>query len=246
MTFGSLFAGIGGLDLGLERAGMTCRWQVEIDPFCQKVLAKHWPEVARFKDVCAVGAHNLERVDVICGGFPCQDVSLAGKGAGIAAETRSGLWFEFARIIHEMQPAYALIENVEALRFRNGGLGIVLRDLAEIGYDAEWSVLRAADLGAIQPRSRLFIVAYPASLGRKRLVKTADSCSPGQGRESRATDLQQILDCPYGNGRSWPQPLLRRMDGLLPGRMDRLKALGNAIDPVVAEWLGRRLMEAAS
>ena len=101
MRFGSLFAGIGGMDLGLERAGMECAWQVEIDPYCQKVLAKHWPDVQRFGDIKDCGAHNLEPVDLICGGFPCQDISLAGKGAGIEGE-RSGLWSEYHRIICEL------------------------------------------------------------------------------------------------------------------------------------------------
>ena len=94
MTFGSLFSGIGGIDLGLERAGMECKWQVEIDPYCQKVLAKHWPDVRRYDDVRSVGADTLEAVDLIAGGFPCQDVSVAGKRAGLKEGTKSGLWFE--------------------------------------------------------------------------------------------------------------------------------------------------------
>jgi len=115
MTFGSLFAGIGGLDLGLERAGMSCQWQVEIDGFCQKVLHKHWPDVPKHKDIHDVGKHNLSTVDVICGGFPCQDVSVAGKGAGIKEGNRWGLWFEYHRIIRELRPRYVLVENVPGL-----------------------------------------------------------------------------------------------------------------------------------
>jgi DNA (cytosine-5)-methyltransferase 1 len=158
VTFGSLFAGIGGIDLGLERAGMTCKWQVEIDPWCRQVLAKHWPDVRRYEDVKAVGGDTLEPVELIAGGFPCQDVSVAGQGAGIKDGTRSGLWSEFHRIIRELRPRYVLVENVPGL-FANG-MGRVLGDLAEIGYDAEWEVLSAADVGAPHLRKRVFIVAY--------------------------------------------------------------------------------------
>jgi site-specific DNA-cytosine methylase len=114
MNVGSLFAGIGGFDLGFERAGMHTAWQVELDPYCRAVLAKHFPDAERFEDVREVGAHNLAPVDLICGGFPCQDLSVAGKGAGIDGE-RSGLWAEFARIIRELEPRYVVIENVPAL-----------------------------------------------------------------------------------------------------------------------------------
>ena len=112
MRIGSLFSGIGGLELGLERAGVgRVAWQVEIDPFCRAVLAKHWPDVERFEDVRSVGASNLSPVDVICGGFPCQDVSLAGLGRGLEGE-RSGLWFEYLRIVTEMRPRFVVVENV--------------------------------------------------------------------------------------------------------------------------------------
>ena len=160
LTFGSLFAGIGGFDLGLERAGMIPKWQVEINPFCRQVLAKHWPNVARYEDVKEVGASTLEPVNLICGGFPCQDISAAGKGAGLTG-SRSGLWFEFARILKELQPAYALIENVPPLRSR--GLGRILKDLREIGYDAEWHCIPASAIGAPHQRDRIWIVAYTAS-----------------------------------------------------------------------------------
>src|SRR6185312_32662 len=108
MTVGSLFAGIGGFDLGFERAGFEIKWQVEIDPFCRAVLAKHWPDVRRYEDVRTVGA-ELERVDVVCGGFPCQDISFAGDGAGLDGE-RSGLWREFSRLIGELRPRYVVVE----------------------------------------------------------------------------------------------------------------------------------------
>jgi DNA (cytosine-5)-methyltransferase 1 len=158
MKFGSLFCGIGGFDLGLERAGMQCAWQVEIDPYAQKVLAKHWPDVRRHADVCTFPPEegNWE-VDVICGGFPCQDISYAGKGAGLAG-ARSGLWYEFARIIGDLRPRYVIVENVSALLTR--GMGEVLGTLASLGYDAEWHVIPASAVGAPHRRDRVWIVAY--------------------------------------------------------------------------------------
>ncbi len=163
MTIGSLFSGIGGLELGLEWAGLgPVKWQVEQDDYANKVLAKHWPDVRRYTDVREVGRHNLERVDLICGGFPCQDVSVAGKQAGLKEGTRTGLWFEYARIIGELRPRYALVENVPGL-VGTGGLNRVLADIAEIGYDAEWTHLSASDVGAPHRRQRIFILAYPNS-----------------------------------------------------------------------------------
>ena len=162
MTFGSLFAGIGGFDLGLEWAGMECRWQVEINDFCQKVLAKHWPNVRRYGDVKDCGHHNLEAVDLICGGFPCQPVSVAGKRKGEADER--WLWPEFHRIIRELNPRWVLVENVPGLLSTNSGrlFGGILRDLAASGYDAEWDSIPAAAVGAPHLRYRVFIVAYPS------------------------------------------------------------------------------------
>jgi DNA (cytosine-5)-methyltransferase 1 len=159
VTFGELFAGIGGFSLGLERAGMTCKWQVEIDPYATAVLRKHWPDVPKHDDVRTfppTHTHTQDfSVDLICGGFPCQDISVAGKGAGLAGE-RSGLWNDFARIIRTVRPRWVVIENVPALTAR--GLGTVLRDLAEIGFDAEWHCIPASAVGAPHRRERIWIV----------------------------------------------------------------------------------------
>ncbi len=158
-----LFSGIGGFSLGLERTGgfETVAF-CEIEPFPRRVLAKHWPNVRQYEDVRTLTADTLRRdgiaVDVICGGFPCQDISHAGKGAGIEGK-RSGLWSEYARLIGELRPRYVLVENVSALLGR--GLDRVLGDLAEIGFDAEWNCIRAADVGAPHLRDRLWLVAYP-------------------------------------------------------------------------------------
>lgn len=172
----SLFAGIGGFDLGLERTGgfKTVAF-CEIDPFCQKVLAKHWPGVPIYDDVRELTAERLRadgtEPDCIAGGFPCQDISIAGDGAGLAGE-RSGLFFEIMRLAGELaaigRPVrYILLENVSALLGR--GLGDVLRALAAIGYDAEWHCIPVGRLGAPHERDRVWIIAYP-TVGRGRAV----------------------------------------------------------------------------
>jgi DNA (cytosine-5)-methyltransferase 1 len=160
LTFGSLFSGIGGFDLGFQRAGMVCRWQVEIDAACRQVLARHWPDVPRYEDVKNVGDGTLAPVDVICGGFPCQDVSVAGKRAGLAGE-RSGLWFEFHRILGELHPRWAVIENVPGLLSSNGGrdFAAIVSGLVELGYRVAWRVLDAQYFGVAQRRRRVFLVA---------------------------------------------------------------------------------------
>ena len=163
-----LFSGIGGFSLGLERSGAfkTVAF-CEIEPYCQKVLAKHWPQVPIYDDVRTITAERLATdgiaVDAICGGFPCQDISCAGKGAGIEGE-RSGLWFEYARIIGELRPRYVIVENVSALLSR--GLDRVLGTLAALGYNAEWHCIPASAVGAPHRRDRMWIVANSTSLGR--------------------------------------------------------------------------------
>lgn len=158
-----LFSGIGGFSLGLERTGgfETVAF-CEIEPFPRKVLAKHWPEVPIYDDVRTLTAERLAAdgiaVDVICGGFPCQDISFAGRGAGLAGE-RSGLFYQVARLIGEMGPRFVVLENVGALLSR--GLDAVLGTLASIGYDAEWHCIPASAVGAPHRRDRIWIVAYP-------------------------------------------------------------------------------------
>jgi DNA (cytosine-5)-methyltransferase 1 len=158
----SLFSGIGGFDLGLERTGgfRTVAF-CEIDAFCRAVLAQHWPLVPCYDDVRGLTAERLRAdgiaVDVIVGGFPCQDVSAAGKGRGLDGE-RSGLWFEFARLVGELRPRYAIVENVSALLGR--GFDRVLGSLATLGYDAEWHCIPAAAVGAPHRRDRVWIIAH--------------------------------------------------------------------------------------
>ncbi len=155
MIFGSLFSGIGGLDLALEAFGHTPVWQAEIDPFARDVLAKHWPKVRCYADVKEIDG-RAERPDIICGGFPCQDISDAGLREGIDGE-RSGLWSEFVRIIRVLRPRVVFVENVAALLHR--GMGRVLGDLASLGFDAEWAVFGAWETGTHFEGERLYLLA---------------------------------------------------------------------------------------
>ena len=167
ITIGSLFAGIGGFELGLERAipGAQTIWQVEQNEYCQSILKKHWPHAQLFGDVCEVGAHNLPPVDILCGGFPCQDISTIGKGEGLNGK-KSGLWFQMFRIICELRPRIVIMENVSAILVR--GLPRILGDLAGIGYDCEWQIISASQFGALHQRKRWFAVAYPPIVTGKR------------------------------------------------------------------------------
>ena len=269
MTFGSVFAGIGGLDLGLERAGMVCKWQIENEPYCLKVLAKHWPDVPRFGDVRDVKGEDLEWVDLICGGFPCQDISNAGKREGIRGK-RSGLWAEMCRLVCEVRPRYVLVENVAALLVR--GIDVVLGDLAEGGYDADWDCIPAAAVGALHRRDRLFICAHTDDhrCGRKRRQATQSGRERkevgrrqqfgGDGAHGDVADAQKQSDnaghgsggepgrftlgrCGSIDGGSWAtEPDVGRVVDGVPARVDRLRALGNAVVPQVAEFIGRRIM----
>ena len=271
LTVGSLFAGIGGFDLAAERVGFQVKWQVEIDDFATRVLEKHWPGVKRFRDVRDVGRRNLDPVDIICGGFPCQDISDAGLRAGIDG-ARSGLWREMARLCGELRPRYIVVENVAALLAR--GMDRVLGDLATIGYDAEWECLPAFAFGAPHRRDRVFIVAYPqgdgmeaqrlSAEGQRDLsdVDRGDTVDVVEHAERRR--LQGgIFGCPkppaafieprhrarFGRhvGASWhPEPSVDLLDDGLPADVAECisRGIGNAIVPQVAEWIFRRIKEA--
>jgi DNA (cytosine-5)-methyltransferase 1 len=181
LTVLDLFSGIGGFSLGLERAGMKTIQFVEIDPFCRKVLKKHWPEVPQHDDIKTyTGTPGF--ADVICGGFPCQDLSYAGKGEGIEG-ARSGLWKEYARLIGEVRPRFVIVENVSALLGR--GLGVVLGALAALGYDAEWHCIPASAVGAPHRRDRVWILAHRNS---NRLMG-GESRSKGHQGEAQSQPL---------------------------------------------------------
>ena len=239
-----MFSGIGGFSLGLERTGgfRTVAF-CEIEPFCQRVLAKHWPDVPIHHDVRKLTGKDVGPVDVVCGGFPCQDISCAGQQAGMDG-TRSGLWSEIARLISEIRPTYVIVENVSNLLSgpseRPGGwFGRVLGDLATIGFDAEWHCIPASYVGAWHRRDRVWLVAYPAS----------DST----GSATKPILRQRHLSVESGRGFArWPgrpdlpKSRFRGDDDGLPRRLERNVALGNAVVPQIPEIIGRAILEAES
>ena len=244
----------------------------EIDPFCRRVLRKHWPDVPIYDDVRDLTAVRLRadgiEPDVICGGFPCQDISNAGKGAGIGGE-RSGLWREYARLIGELRPRFVIVENVSALLGR--GLGHVLGDMAALGYDAEWHCIPASAVGFEHDRDRIWIVAHPHKVrqlqpqGREQdqwrrvghgvAEDVADAHAPrytrgGKARTHRpdvgilAPRLRSAIDAASALSREhWDhQPVLGRGLHGVPHRLDRIGALGNAVVPQIPELIGRAVL----
>lgn len=198
MKVGSLFSGVGCGDLGLEWAGFEHAWFCEVNEYARQVLALRWPRAPLYEDILEVDFTKVEPVDLLAGGFPCQDISTAGKGAGIKGE-RSGLWNEFARAIGEIRPSYALIENSPALTAR--GLDVVLSDLAALRYDAEWHCLPASTFGAPHLRNRIWIVAYSQRLDRGREVlskkthrKDAERSPGGSSRSSGGSGKRDVAN----------------------------------------------------
>lgn len=228
LTVGSLFSGIGGIDLGLERAGMTVKWQSEIDPYASQVLKKHWPDTPNLGDITKIDWQTIEHVDVIAGGYPCQPFSISGLRQG--ENDARHLWPYFRDAISAIQPRFALLENVRG-HLTMGGTTVV-GDLAQIGYDCEWQLVSAAGVGAPHRRDRLIIVAYPYSLGRPK------------GRTERPVQLSAPNNF---DRRSWwsTEPELGRMANGVPRRVDRLRGLGNAVVPQVAEFVGLLIGEHA-
>lgn len=274
-----LFAGIGGFSLGLERTGgfETVAF-CEIETYAQKVLRKHWPEVPIYDDIRRLTADRLagdgiEGITVVTGGFPCQDISLAGKRAGIDGE-RSGLWSELVRIIGDLRPEYAIMENVSALLSGGDGdwFGAVLGDLAALGYDAEWHCIPASELGAHHHRDRVWIVAYPDDSERRRGaerqqegngqpllhgpgsdVANANGNRPqrialnrGGPKKGRGVITRSALARASDTHRGgiWrSEPDVGRVADGIPRRLDRLKCLGNAVVPQIPELLGQTILE---
>lgn len=236
-----LFAGIGGFSLGLEETqGFETTAFCEIDDKAWAVLDKHWPDVRKYKDIKELTYEQLKRdavvPDVIVGGFPCQDISIAGHGPGIVGE-RSGLWSEMFRLIRDVQPKWAIIENVPALRSK--GLTMVLQDLCSIGYCCEWHCIPASYVGAKHRRDRVWIVAYPNSprlqgymheMAEPRQICTQETFSLCRSR---------------GGQEGWrPEPNVDRMVNGVPRRVDRLKQLGNAVVPAIPRLIGECILEA--
>lgn len=250
LVYGSLFSGVGGMDLGLDRAGMTCKWQVEINEYASRVLAKHWPNVRRHDDVKTFPPNETEdwSVDVIAGGFPCQDLSHAGVGRGIRAE-RSGLFFQITRIARELRPRYIILENVTALIHNPEWMGVVLGELSESGFDAEWDCLPAAAFGADHIRDRIFIVAYPAgdrggvfenkAPGRSSPLRSTSNFWGEVGKDGIGTLERRRLDSLRRAAESGVLPVA---DGI-PTELAGYRGYGNAVVPQVAEFIGRRIIE---
>lgn len=195
LTVGSLFSGIGGFEYGFHQAGCDVRWQVEIDEPCRRVLAKHWPQTKRFSDVRDVGRRNLAPVDVCIGGFPCQDVSVAGRRAGLAGE-RSGLWWEFHRILAERAPTWVVIENVPGLLSSNAGrdMGTILRALGNLGYWWAYRVVDAQYFGVPQRRRRVFIVGHLRERAAPATVLFEPESLRGDSPPRRETRSQLAVD----------------------------------------------------
>jgi DNA (cytosine-5)-methyltransferase 1 len=234
-TFLSLFSGIGGLDLGLERAGWECVGQVEIDPWRQQVLARHWPNVPRWGDIREVDPHDFPRADLIAGGFPCPPFSSAGRRLGMADERWA--WPDMVGVVRVVGPRYVLVENVAALLDAADAFGTILADLAALGFDAEWGVLSACAVGAPHTRERLFLVAYPDG-GHGTAGLGAGQVRPGPlpdlGDRARAwrDRVTGALEASRSDGRE------------ADGTARRLVAMGgDAVVPQVAELIGRRILE---
>ena len=234
-----LFSGIGGFSLGLERAGMRTVAFCEIEPYCRAVLRKHWPDVPIFEDVRKLTAADVPGVDVICGGFPCQDISVAGHQKGIEGE-RSGLWSEYSRLICEIRPRYIIVENVANLLGR--GLSRVIGDLAASGYDTEWHCIQAAAVGLPHFRDRVWILAYPvASRQDAVLAEIRQSCE-ASARENR--QRFQLCGTRSGGTRWIPDDVVCSVVDGISEHLDGLAAAGNAVVPQIPEIIGRAIMQA--
>jgi len=231
-----LFSGIGGIDLGLDRAGWSCAGQVEIDPFCRKVLAKHWPDVPRHDDVRTAiewwGSERRPRVRAVVGGYPCQPESMAGKRMGVGDPR--WLWPEMARVIHALRPRWVIGENVDG--HVSKGLRFVLRDLERLGYHSVPGTIRACEVGAPHPRQRVLTLAH--SYGRRSMLGVRGELVMGnrdtnrKGDSNRWPDPDDWVEASFGDSRV--------ADGV-PRGMDRYRntALGNAVVPAIAERAGR-------
>jgi len=276
LTVGSLFTGIGGIDLGLERTGhFRTIWMAEIDNYASKVLAKHWPDVPNLGNVKEINYERLERPDVLIGGYPCQPFSIAGQRGG-ASDPRH-LWPECLRALRVLRPRYAVFENVRG--HLSLGFSEVLSDLAAIGFNAEWQVIPASAIGAPHRRDRLFILAYSDSeprhgrghSNRKRTIRESATVQEPVNRGSsivahaesgtrsvtESHNLREIFRQTSKLGKqtsdsrpdnNWWQvePDVGRVAHGVPARVDRLRALGNAVVPQVAEVIGYMIAEHAA
>jgi len=272
-----LFSGLGGFSLGLERAGMETIAFCEHDDFCKKILKKHWPTKLIFDDIndlsfdselgllkCKNQSYQYPRIDVLCGGFPCQDISIAGKKEGLDGK-KSGLWSQYKRLIKEIKPKYAIIENVSNLRAK--GLSEILKDLWEIGYDCEWHIIPASAVGAFHFRERIWIIAYAKKHREETCIKSTRLFGPNWfAKTSNSNDLRRWSSFASEEKSSWWWPkatahfsrefkkireieptICRGNDGISRGldkvRRKRIEVLGNALVPQIVELIGKQICE---
>lgn len=230
ITVGSLFSGIGGIDLGLERAGMSVVWNSEIDPYACEVLKKHWPNVPNLGDIKGIDWRTVPKVDVIAGGYPCQPFSnIRRDRKGILDERY--LWDYIQHAVSIVRPRVAFFENVEGhLRV---GFNQVLEGLASIGYDAEWDMLPASAFGAPHQRKRLIVLAYSPLRDEQHSV-------PLQEKQTSETVVHS-WEAVARNNRWETEPTVDRVADGVPNRMDRIRGLGNAVVPQVAEYVGNMI-----
>lgn len=253
VKIGSLFAGIGGFELGLERSWGNAEtiWQVEREEFCQKILQKHWPKSTIYNDVRDITKNNVEPVDVLIGGFPCQDVSLAGKQKGVNDGEKSSFWWEMWRIASEIRPRVIIMENVANI-IRLGGVDVI-GSLTQIGYDCEWTIISALQFGAPHLRERWFGVAYSNGhrsnqTQHRRSPRITRAQSKIYGRRSSIQNSNQT----YWKQTTPPQSTICGVDDGIPNWMDRatrkehnqrLQTLGNAIVPQCSQWVGDQILK---
>jgi DNA (cytosine-5)-methyltransferase 1 len=231
-----LFSGIGGFSLGLERTdGFETVAFCEIEPFPRRVLAKHWPKVPCYEDVTNARFEHIGPVDVVTAGFPCQDISFAGKGAGLAGQ-RSGLFWHILRTIRMVGRPMLLLENVAGLL--NRGMGAVLGSLAQIGYDAEWHCIQASHVGAWHQRDRVWIFANPNEKRCKGRTKW-----PIFGQSDLSRKLVRGF-APWPGRSNLPASRFCNATDGVPNRVDRIEAAGNAVVPQIPELIGYAILEA--
>lgn len=245
-----LFSGTGSFSLGLERTeGFRTVAFCEVNQYRRGILRRHWPEVPIYDDIRELTGARLAAdgiaADVICGGFPCQNVSQAGAVWGVntgLAGQQSGLWREYRRLIEEVGPSFVIIENVRALL--GNGLVTVLQDLGALGFDAEWHCVPASRVGAIQNRDRVWIIAYSGEVREQGLLAGQDLGVSRQGWTCRQADLPGIYADPFGGDR-WPQPIIRGGDDRPAHWVDRIEACGDAVVPQIPELIGHAILEAS-
>ena len=228
MTHGSLFSGIGGFDLGANMAGIKTLWSCEIEEFQRNILKKHFTNIIQYEDIRKL--QKPEYVDIISGGFPCQDISIAGKGIGIIGE-RSGLWAEYYRIIRNIRPKYILIENSPMLLVR--GFEKVLCDLSSIGYDAQWQCISNSDFGFPHKRERLYAFAYDTYKIRRTTIPFFAEIT----RETTRTFNRKFSR--ISSSTFWNEDYTEflRMDNGVQDNVHRIESIGNAVNPIVSKYL---------